>query len=353
MSFVKNKQQLFDKIFISVFSIILSLIVGAIVIACLGSNPIQAYGALIEGSMGSLVAFSITLKKSVPLILSGLAVAIAFKCSVFNIGVEGQLMAGALTATIAGAYINLPAPLHILVVMLAAILGGMLSALVPALLKTFNNVSVVISTIMFNYIIKFFVQFCIMGPMKGSGSSQSTIYINDTAFLPSILPRPYQMNLGFLILILVIILVSVLFNKTTYGYEMKMVGLNPIASKIQGINIGKNMFLALLISGAIAGLAGGIEIAGSLKKDVLDFSVGYGFAGIPIALMAQNNPYAIILTGLFFGIMSSGSFLMQSKVGVSPDIIDLIKGLVVVFFCMQYFIQYHVDSFRRKRRGKC
>jgi len=303
--------------------------------------------------VGTIKMFLITLKKSVPLILSGLAVAVAFKCSVFNIGVEGQFIAGAFTATIAGIFLHLPAPLHIVVVMLAAIAGGMVTALIPAVLKQYFNVGIVISTIMFNYVVMFLVQYFIMGPFHGPGSNQATFSIQPTAYLPNILPKTYQMNLGFVIMGLIVIGVYVLLNKTTTGYEMRTVGLNALAGEVQGINASRNMFMALVMSGAIAGIGGGIEISGNLHKMVLGFSTGYGFSGIPIALMAQNNPLVIILTGFFFGMMRSGSLLMQSSIGVSPDIVDLIKGLVVVFLCTEHFIRYYVNKGRARRAKAC
>lgn len=337
---------------ISSIAILLSLLVGAIVIKFMGYSPLAAYGALLKGSMGNFKMFLITLKKAVPLIFSGLAVAVAFKSSVFNIGVEGQFLAGAMAAALAGLYVSLPAPLHILFTVVAAALGGMLSAFIPALLKRFFNVGVVISTIMFNYIVILFVQFLVVGPFRGSSSAQATNTILDTAKLPRLLPKPFQMNFGVIIMLLVVVFVYILLNKTSTGYEMRMVGLNSTASKVQGINADKNMFLALLISGAIAGIGGGVEVTGSLNKIVLGFSTGYGYSGIPIALIAQSNPIAILLSGFFFGMMSSGSLLMQSSVGVSPDIVDLIKGLVVAFLCTEHFILYYLNKMKAKRSEK-
>ncbi len=347
-----SHKELLDKVMISAISVVLSLIVGGIVISFMGYNPFEAYGALIQGALGNSKMFVITIKKSIPLIFSGLAVAIAFKCSVFNIGVEGQFMAGAMSAALVGIYCPLPAVLHIPLTILAGIAGGMICAYIPAVLNRYFNVGVVISTIMFNYIIALLVQYLVMGPFHGDSSAQATNAIAETARLPRILPKPYQLNLGFIILIIVVVFVYLLMNKTTTGFEMKTVGLNPLAGEVQGIKASRNMFLALLISGGIAGIGGSVEVMGSLNKMVLGFSTGYGFSGIPIALMAQSNPIAILFSGFFFGMMSSGSLLMQSKVGVSPDIIDLIKGLVVVFICTQYFILYYINAYRNKRDKK-
>jgi simple sugar transport system permease protein len=280
------------------------------------------------------------------LILSGLAVAVAFKCSSFNIGVEGQLMVGALCSALVGVYVPLPSGIHLIVTLLAGIAGGMAFAFLPAILKSRCNVSVIISTILLNYIAQFFVQFCVMGPFHGNTSAQATLAIRKTAELPSITSKPYQLNLGFILMVVVVVLVYVLLNKTTRGYEMNAVGLNSIASEIQGINAERNMFLALVISGGIAGLAGGVEVTGTLHKMVNGFSTGYGFAGIPIALMARCNPFAILLTGFFFGLMKSGSFLMQSTVGVSSDMVGIIQGLVVAFLCTENVLRYYLERER-------
>ena len=334
MTISSKQKDILQQFLISFIAVLLSLIVGAVIILAMGYNPISAYGALIKGSMGSLVSLTMTLKTSVPLILAGLAVAVAFKSSAFNIGVEGQLMFGGLCAGLVGIYVPLPGPLHLAATILAGMLGGALIAFFPAILNSSCNVSVVISTIMLNYVVQFFVQYCVMGPFHGATSAPATDPLLASATLPNILPSPYQLNLGFILMILAVVLIYIYMNKTTKGYEMTAVGLNRTASEFSGINVKKNMFMALLISGAIAGLAGG------------SFSSGYGFSGIPIALMARNNPFAIILTGFFFGMMRSGSFLMQATVGVSSDMVGIIQGLVVVFICLENLIRYYMN--RRK-----
>ncbi len=337
------KKEFIQNFLISIISVVLSLFVGAIIIILMGFNPLSAYGALIKGSMGSLVAFMSTLKTSVPLILAGLAVAVAFRSSAFNIGVEGQLMFGALCAALVGIYVPLPSGIHVIVALISGMVGGALFAFFPAILNTTCNVSIVISTIMLNYVAQFFVQFCVMGPFHGSTSAPATDPLMASAILPNLLPPRYQLNLGFIIMLLTIVIIYLYLNKTTKGYEMTAVGLNPTACSFAGISVKKNVFVALLISGAIAGLAGSIEVTGSLRRMVNGFSSGYGFSGIPIALMARNNPFAIIITGFFFGMMRSGSFLMQATVGVSSDMVGIIQGLVVVFICFENLIRYYMN----------
>lgn len=346
----RDWRQAMRTVIVPLISVVMAIFVGSLVILAIGYNPIQAYGELLRGAFGTPVAVTITLSKSVPLILSGLAVALAFKCSVFNIGVEGQLMMGAMAAGIFGVQVALPGILHVPFVLIMSMAFGVLWAVVPALLKLKANVNVVISTIMFNYVATFLTQFLIMGPFKGDSAAAATHAIHNSARLPALLPKPFKLNLGFLLAILMVFAVYIFLNKTKRGYEMKAVGLSPTASHYQGINYQQNMFLALLISGAISGLAGGIEVTGSLGKMVNGFSTGYGFTGIPVALMARNNPFAIILTGLFFGAMGSGSLRMQTSVGVSSDITSVIQALVIIFLCAEHVITYLIKK-RAERKG--
>lgn len=328
--------------FISAISLVMAIVVGAVVILFLGSNPLDAYGALLKGAFGTPTAVTITLTKSVPMILTGLAVALAFKCTVLNIGAEGQLLVGAMAAAIVGVSFNLPAILHIPLTLLASMAAGMLWAFVPALLKQKRNVHVVISTIMFNYIGQYLVQYLILGPFKGDAAAAATNKIAPTAMLPKLLPTPYVLNLGLIIAIAAIFAVYILINRTSLGYEMRAVGLNKDAAFTNGINVERSMFFALIFSGALAGLAGGIEVTGSLGKIVNGFSPGYGFNGIPVALMARNNPFAIFFSALLMGAMRNGSLMMQSSVGVSKNMVDIIQGLVIVFLCSENVIRYYL-----------
>lgn len=334
---------------ISLFSVFIGFVVAGIFMACVGVDPLEAYSALWQGAFGSLPALTTTLTKTVPTIFTGLAVAIAFKCTVFNIGVEGQFMLGAMFAGIAGIYIEfLPSVLHIPVVLMAGMLGGMVWAFMPAMLKLKFNVNVVIATIMFNYIGQYLVQYLIRVPFRGNEASLTTLPLQETALLPALLERPYNLNLGFVVAILAVIFCYILLNKTTVGYELKAVGLNSHASRTNGINVEKNMVLALIISGMLSGLGGAVEVAGTLGKVYNGFSTGYGFSGIPIALMARNNPIAIIFTSLLIGTMRSGSLLMQTK-GISPQIINIVQGLIIVFLCAENVIRYYIKNRERNK----
>ena len=337
---------------ITLLSIVLAVIVGALVMVLFGYNPVDAYGALLKGAFGTLPAFTSTLTKSVPIMLTGLAVAVAFKCGVFNIGAEGQLLMGSLFAGIAGIYITfLPAFLHIPVTLLAAMVGGMLWAFIPAVMKQKFSVNVVIGTIMFNYIGQYFVQYMILNPLKAEGVATSTEALQKTALLPKLLSSPNVLNLGYVIALIAAFAIYYLMQHTIKGYEMRAVGYNPTASRWSGINAEKNMFLALVVSGALAGLAGGIEVTGSLGKVVAGASSGYGFNGIPVALIAHNNPLIIIFSSLLLAAMKTGSMLMQTSAGVSKNVVDMVQGFIIVFLCAEHVFRYYIRKIMAKKQG--
>lgn len=337
---------------ITLLAIVLAVLVGAIVMVCFGYDPVEAYSALMKGAFGTLPAFTSTLTKSVPIMLTGLAVAVAFKCGVFNIGAEGQLLMGSLFAGIAGIYIDfLPAILHVPVTLAAAILGGMLWAFIPAVMKQKFQVNVVIGTIMFNYIAQFLLQYMILGPMKADGVATSTDPLQASALLPKLLEAPNVLNLGYIIALVAAFAIYFLMQHTTRGYEMRAVGINPTASRWNGINVEQNMFLALVISGALAGLAGGIEVTGSLRKVVVGASSGYGFNGIPVALIAHNNPIIIIFSSLLLAAMKTGSMLMQTSAGVSKNVVDMVQGFIIVFLCAEHVFRYYIRKIMAKKQG--
>ena len=230
-------------------------------------------------------------------------------------------------------------------------LAGMFWAFIAAFLKYTRNVHVVIATIMLNYIATSLVQYFVCGPFKEPGATfNATSAIAGTAKLPQILPRPLSLNLGFIIALVMIAACWFLLNKTTTGYEMRAVGSNPDASRVGGINIKKNMFMALVISGALAGLAGGIEVSGSLYRVMEGFSPGYGFNGIPVAMMANGNPIAIFFSAFLLGAMRNGALAMQIQLGISQDIVDIIQGLVIIFLGCDYMIRYYINHVRLERR---
>lgn len=348
----EKAREILLEVFITFVAISLAIIVGGLIMLGFGYNPISAYLALLQGAFGTMPAFTATITKSVPIMLTGLAVAVAFKCGVFNIGAEGQLMLGMICAGAAGIYLTgLPAVIHIPLTLLAAILGGMFWAFIPAVMKQKFKVNVVIGTIMFNYIGQYIVQYLILNPMKTAGAASSTNPLLASARLPKLLPTPNVLNLGYVIAILAAFMIFFLMQHMVKGYEMRAVGMNPTASRWAGINVEKNMFAALVISGGLAGLAGGIEVAGTLGKVVVGASSGYGFNGIPVALIAHNNPILVIFSSLLLAAMRNGSMLMQTSAGVSKNVVDMVQGLIIVFLCAEYVFRYYIKKGLEKKQG--
>lgn len=350
---MKNKKwkEPLTQMLISLVAILFAFLVGGIIIFCLGQNPFEAYAVLIQGAIGTPAAFAASLTKSVPLILTGLAIAFGQKSRVFNIGAEGQFLVGALAASIVGTSVSLPMPLHILLCLLAAVAAGMLWAAIAAFLKYTRNVHVVIATIMLNYIATLFVQYMVTGPFKEPNSTlDATAQVAATAKLPLLFPRPFNLNIGFLIALLMIAFCWFTLKHTTTGYEMRAVGMNPNASRVGGINIAKNMFMALVVSGALAGLAGGIDLCGSTFRVVAGSSPGYGFNGIPVAMMANGNPVGILFSAFLLGAMRNGALTMQIQTGISQDIIDIMQGLVIIFLGCNYLFRYFFNKMRSEGR---
>jgi len=340
------------RILITTIALVASFLVGGLILFLMKENPVKTYMALMQGAFGTPAAFTTSLTASVPLILSGLAVAVAFKCSAFNIGVEGQMLVGGLAAAVVGAYVKLPAGLHLIVTLLAGMLAGMFWAYIAALLKVKRNVHIIIATILLNYIAQYLVQYLILGPFNSNEGQAVTPLIQKTAELPELLKAPYVLNFGIVLAVAAIAVIYLLLNKTTLGYEMRAVGMNEKASRINGMNVERNMVTAMAISGMLAGLAGAIMVTGSMHRAIDGFSSGYGYNGIPIALMAHNNPIGIFFSAVLLGSMRNGSLLMQSMVGISKDFVDIIQGLIIIFLCSENAIQYYLKKFMIRREEK-
>ncbi|MBO1680096.1 ABC transporter permease [Bittarella massiliensis (ex Durand et al. 2017)] len=334
---------------ISLLAFVLSIVTGGIILAILGVNPFTAYAALFQGALGSPSAIGGTINRMIPIILAGLAVAVGQKGSVFNIGVEGQLIVGGLLGCLAGIYIPAPAALHLPICMLASMLGGLLWALIPAWLRLKKNVGEVFTTIMFNYVAKFLLGYLVVKVFVNAGGQLSaTEKIRDSARLPALVAKPYNINVGILVAVLAVVLVAIFIQKTRWGYEMRATGYNRDASSSAGINVGRNMFLALLLSGALAGLGGCLEINGTVFRVFESYSPGYGATGIAVALLAKNNPVAVLLTAFLFGAMRNGAALMQMSTGVSSEFVSIVQGLIIIFVCSENFIRYLLKKAQKR-----
>lgn len=332
-----------------VFATLAALLVGALLLLALKVNPIEAYSALFQGAFGTWNAFAETLVKAVPLLLVGLGICIAYRGSVTNIGGEGQMIIGGLLATWLGlSFTHLPGWLMILIAILGGIVGGAIWGGIPGILKAYFNVNEILSTVMMNAIAVQIMNFLLRGPMIDPVQAELASQIPQTARLvPAYqLPRlvPTRLHLGLLIAIILAVLVYILLWRTTLGYRIRAVGQNQPASRYGGINVKKHIVLALLLSGAFAGLAGMMQVYGVNYRMITDgsatgFTGNAGFNGIVAALFGQLHPLLTIPASILFGSLLVGANALQRAVQVPSALITALNGLVVVFVVSSEFIR--------------
>ena len=312
-------------------AIVIAVLIGAVVMLLTGHNPLTAYGALFSGAFGSTVNLSNTMANAIPLILSGLGVAIGFKSGLFNIGAEGQYWIGSMAAVWIGySEHGLPPILHVtLSISVGMLAAGLWAGIIPGLAKAFVGAHEVITTMMMSYIAIFLSHYMLEnGPMMQPGFTPQSPVILPSATLGKIVERT-QLSWGLVIALGACIFVYWLLYKTTLGYRLRAVGLNVRAAKYAGINVPFHLVLALFISGMFAGLAGAVQMLGVQHRLYDSFSSGYGFTAIVVALLANNNPFGVILASIFFAALSSGGQAMQITSGVPAHLTDVISGIII------------------------
>jgi general nucleoside transport system permease protein len=324
-----------------VFATLAALLVGAVMLLLLKVNPVEAYAALWDGAFGSSNAIAETLVKATPLLLVALGICIAFRGNVINIGGEGQMVVGALLATWVGlTFTDAPGWLIIILALFCGFLGGAVWGGIPGALKAYFNVNEILSTVMMNAIAIQLMNFMLRGPMIDPSQAELASKIPQTARLLDIfqLPRlaPTRLHLGALIAVVLAVLVYILLWRTTLGYRIRAVGQNPHASRYAGINVPRHVVLALLLSGAFAGLAGAVQVYGVNYRMITDgsasgFTGSAGFNGIVAALFGQLHPILSIPASILFGALLVGANKMQRMVQVPSALVIALNGLVVVF----------------------
>ena len=345
---------LFDGL-LPVIATLAALAVGAVMLLFLGVNPLEAYAALWDGAFGSSNALAETLVKATPLLLVAIGICISFRGDVINIGGEGQMIVGAILATWIGlTFTSLPGWVVIVLAMLAGFLGGAIWGGIPGYLKAHFNVNEILSTVMMNAIAVQMMNFLLRGPMIDPSQAQLDSKIPQTARLLDIfrLPRlmPTRLHLGALLAVVLAILVYILLWRTVLGYRIRAVGQNPNASRYAGINVKRHIVLALLLSGAFAGLAGAVQVYGVNYRMITDgsasgFTGSAGFNGIVAALFGQLHPLWSIPASILFGALLVGANKMQRMVQVPSALVIALNGLVVIFVVSSEFLRR-----RRQRR---
>ncbi|MHB1392909.1 MAG: ABC transporter permease [Clostridia bacterium] len=337
---------------LAIVSLFIAILVSGIIMAAYGYNPFAAFAAIFAGAFGSQRATAQTFTQATPLIFTGLAYIFAKKATLINLGIEGQLYLGAMTAAIVGAIdMGLTMPVHLSLSLIAGIIAGGLYAGFVGLLKVKFGSNEVIATIMLNTIAINFTSYLANYPFKEEGPVAQTTKILETAMLPRIFSK-YQLTIAIFIAIAACILVKYYLDKTTTGYEIKCVGLNPVAAQTAGINIGRIMVVSMLVSGAIAGLAGASNTLGVDRRFIDGFSPGYGFDGIAVAALAADSPIGAIFSGIIFGALRAGSMVLNRTTKIPTDFINVIQALVVIFVAAPLLVKDILRIRDRKTAGK-
>ncbi len=344
-------------LWVALVAVLLGLLAGAILMLFTGNNPIEGYTYLFKGGLMNIERIGNTLATATALTLTGLSVAFAFRTGLFNIGASGQMLIGGLCATALGLSLDLPKPLMIPVVLLAAIVGGGLWALVPGLLKAKFNVHEVVATIMMNWIAYWTVNYTVPAYFKGEYLETESRLIGENAslridWLTEMFDGSY-VNMGLFVAIACIITISIILDKTVLGFQLKAVGFNKDSAKYAGMNVNRNIILSMMIAGALSGLAGATFYLGYASNIQIGVLPSQGFDGIAVALLGANNPYGAFATAIFFGILHSGKGFMNAMTSIPPEIGDTIIAIIIYFAATSLLIHRFLDNIKAFfKRGK-
>jgi ABC-type uncharacterized transport system permease subunit len=327
-----------------VLAIIVALVISGIVIALIGEDPVAALKVMVDlGDTPSqqTQAIVVILNRAIPLFLAGLAVSVAFRMGLFNIGVEGQYRMAAIAAAAVGAAVVLPAPLHVLLIMVVAVAVGALWAGIVGVLKVTRGVSEVISSIMLNFIALGTASFLLTGPLRGSGEGASIVTtkpIPESGWFPGLnglftalgLAQPRTELYGFLLVAIVIgVAIAVLIKRTRFGFDLRASGLSPSAATASGVNARAMVLKTMLLSGAIAGLIGLPDLLGDTHEFGTQFTGGLGFLGIAVALLGRNTPVGITLAALLFAFLDRAALPLQFA-DIPSSVVTIIQGTIVL-----------------------
>lgn len=317
------------KTLIPVISVMLAFLVGAALIASIGGNPSDAFGYLFKGAFGNSTNLGKTLVKATPLIFTGLSATFAYRCGVFNLGAEGQFVVGALTSIWVSVTLKEVSgvPLLILSLISGTIAGGIWGA-IPGILKITRGLNEMIVSIMLNYVAVLFMGYLYTGPLR-EGNVPQTEAVSDALKLGRVFGS--NVHSGFIIAMVLAIVIYYFLFFTSNGFKLRAVGLNDIASMYNGFSVKKFMLMSFIVSGAIAGIGGSVELHGVQYRLMSGFGMGYGFDGVAIALIGQLNPIGTVLVAYLFAVLRTGASTMQVGTGLPTAVIDIIQALVIVF----------------------
>ncbi|MDY7084617.1 MAG: ABC transporter permease [Actinomycetota bacterium] len=302
----------------------------------------------------ALNPLSETLTYAAPLVFTGLAVAVAFRGGLFNIGAQGQAVIGCVTAGVAGFAIGLPPVLHLIVALVAGVVGGALWGFVPGLLKARTGAHEVITTIMLNYTATLFLGWLILqnGVQDPDRTDAVSKTIDSTAGLPA-LPAPLRVHLGIVLAVLVTAGVAWMINRSSFGFEVRAVGVNPPAAKTAGMSVARTYIMLMVVAGGLAGLGGAVQVLGTAERLTGQVAGNIGFDGLLVALLGRNKPWGVLFAAMLYGGLRAGGNLMQVDVGVSLELVTVLQALIVIFIAAPALVKaiFQLRDARTARLG--
>lgn len=353
---------------ISILSVVLGLLVGGIILKLAGISPLEAYGVMWEGAFSQPNYIAYIIIRSTPLILTGLSVAFAFRTGLFNIGAEGQFIMGALAATYFGYTLNFSPWIQIPLVMILSTMVASIYGGISGFLKARFGVHEVLSTIMLNWIALYFSNYAVFTKALHRPDMETTEFINPSASLTILeewkrsdaglewlskhefwqsFMRP-PVNAGIFFALIAVIIVWIVLNKTTFGYKLKAVGFSPNAAEYAGINTKLKVTQSMMISGALAGLAGVTHVMGVSKNiAVLAAHEGYGFDGIAVALIGSNHPFGVLFSGFFLGALKYSGQKIQSTLEAPSEVIGIMIGAIIFFIAIPSIFNIVTKAWRK------
>jgi simple sugar transport system permease protein len=336
----KRLYTILSSILSPVVAILMAFLIASFLISYAGANPLLAFASMFRGAFGTVRAFTETLVIATPLLLAGLGLLIAYRTGMISIGAQGQMIIGGLFAALPGIYLpGLPGYLLIPLMMLAGMLGGALLAVIPGYLKARFGISEVINTLMLNYIAFFTTAYLLDGPLREPpGYFPQSAQIAAQAHLPTLITGT-RLHLGFVFALVAVVIVYLLLWRSPLGYEMRAAGLNRDAAEYAGIPVRRRMILAFALSGAFAGLAGMVQVAGIQFRLISGFTSNYGFDALAVALLGRLHPVGVMIASLFFGALRTGAGTMQRTVQIPASMIFFLQGLVILFVLSESFFR--------------
>lgn len=328
------------QIIASLCTVIIALLIGAVLIILSGNDPVEAYSTLFQGAFGSKQRMSETFVKTIPLMIMALGTSIAFKSQLWNIGGDGQFICGAILSILVGLYSGLPTWIVMPVSLLMGAFGGALWAGLAGWLKTKFNANEVITTLMLNNIASYFLSYLVHGPLKDPNGFDfpQTPTLEAKYHIP-LFSSGIRIHWGIFLALIILVLMIVLW-KSTFGFQIDMLGQGEHISRYSGINVKKTIILTMMLSGALSGIAGWNEVFGVQYRLLDGLASGYGNLSIVIALLGGLNPLGICVSSFFFSALMVGGATMQRMTEVPYSVVDIIQGLVIVFIITRTAIKF-------------